>query len=152
MTPSIILANEQQTQQLATALAQIVVPNIIIGLKGDLGAGKTALCRYLIHALGYQGLVKSPTYGLIESYLTPWGHIHHLDLYRLSDPEELMFMGWQDYVDDGALKLIEWPEKAGDYLSQMDVTLDLMLQADDQRRVSCQTKLCEFNDLFAKWQ
>ena len=90
----------------------------IITLTGELGAGKSVLARAIIHAAGFKGRVKSPTYTLVESYaiekpVNAIRRIAHLDLYRLADPEELHYLGFDDVLTDHDLALIEWPERAG---------------------------------------
>jgi tRNA threonylcarbamoyladenosine biosynthesis protein TsaE len=111
---SIFLAEESATLQLASRMAACLPPAgpLVIHLRGDLGTGKTTLTRGMLHALGWQGAVRSPTYGLITEYRTGLGLVLHLDLYRLRDPEELAALGLMDYLSDSALWLIEWPEQA----------------------------------------
>ncbi len=86
---------------------------LIIWLEGDLGAGKTTFARGLIQALGYTGRVKSPTYGLLEHYQLETLQVLHMDLYRISDPGELEFLGVEDLLDERTILLIEWPDKGG---------------------------------------
>jgi len=96
-----------------------------VHLRGDLGAGKTTLVRSLLREMGFAGRVKSPSYGLIESYALPGRQVHHLDLYRLSHGEELAFLGIEELFDGDALILIEWPEKAQGFLPQPDWIVQL---------------------------
>lgn len=125
MQVSIHLASEADTLALGARLAQCLVPGDIVFLRGELGAGKTTLARGLLHALGYQQSIKSPTYTIVEPYQCPGKLVYHFDLYRLSDPEELLDMGFTDYLTRDALILIEWPEKAEILLPSPSVICEL---------------------------
>ncbi len=92
-------------------------------LTGELGAGKSTFARALIKAAGHQGAVPSPTYTLVEPYKLPAGNIYHIDLYRVSDPEELRFLGWSE-LDDG-FRLVEWPDRAPDLVNEADLAVEL---------------------------
>lgn len=125
------LKNEQATLQFAAELAAVLPEaGLTIHLHGDLGAGKTTLVRGLLNALGHQGNVKSPTYTLVEHYQLADKPVFHFDLYRLADPEELLYLGIEDYLTPSALLLIEWPEQAGELLPEPDLTIHLTYQAD----------------------
>lgn len=112
--------SEQQLELFAKNFASVLERPLVIWLKGDLGAGKTAFTRALIHALGYKGRVKSPTYGLLEQYQLSGFQALHLDLYRISDPGELEFLGLEDLMDDQSIVLIEWPDRGGSWLPDAD--------------------------------
>ena len=117
------LSNEQATIAYGQSLARLCDRGLNIYLHGDLGAGKTTLTRALIQALGHDGRVKSPTYGLLEHYDIPGISVLHLDLYRIGDPGELEFLGIEDLIDQQTLLLVEWPERGGDQLPAADLTI-----------------------------
>lgn len=123
--PSCILPDEAATVAVGTKLARAADGHGVIALRGNLGSGKTTLCRGLIRALGHAGAVKSPTYTLVEPYDLGATRVLHYDLYRLSDPEEVEFLGMRDFLDGRTLTLVEWPEKASGFLPPADLELSL---------------------------
>lgn len=105
---------------LGAELAAALRPPAVVALDGPLGAGKTTLVRGWLRALGHTGPVRSPTYTLLETYVLEGVRVHHLDLYRLTDPEELELIGVRDLAADDALWLIEWPQRGGGRLPPID--------------------------------
>ena len=97
----------------------------VITLKGDLGTGKTTLVRGALQACGIHSGVRSPTYTLIEHYPLEKFSVAHFDLYRLSDAEELEFLGYRDYLESNTLCLIEWPERAEGYLQDIGLEIGI---------------------------
>jgi tRNA threonylcarbamoyladenosine biosynthesis protein TsaE len=122
---SCVLRDEEATVAAGARLAHAADGHGVIALRGNLGSGKTTLCRGLIRALGHTGAVKSPTYTLVEPYELGPARVLHYDLYRLSDPEEVEFLGMRDFLDGRTLTLIEWPEKALGFLPPPDLELSL---------------------------
>jgi len=124
----ILLEDEQKMQvfgeKIAQVIGQINAPLLIL-LNGDLGAGKTTLSRGILNGLGHRGSVKSPTYTLVEPYDLEIGKVFHFDLYRLVDPEELYDIGFNDYLTESQLCMIEWPDKGGSLLPKADISLQI---------------------------
>lgn len=128
------LADESGTEHAGACLAQALPTcGAVIYLEGDLGAGKTTLCRGLIRALGHQGAVKSPTYTLVEPYEFFEFPLYHFDLYRLSHPEEVEFLGVDDYFKAPAVCLIEWPDRGKGFLPAADIRFVLADEGDGRR-------------------
>ena len=124
----ILLEDEQKMQvfgeKIAQVIGQINAPLLIL-LNGDLGAGKTTLSRGILNGLGHRGSVKSPTYTLVEPYDLEVGKVFHFDLYRLVDPEELYDIGFNDYLSESQLCMIEWPDKGGSLLPKADISMQI---------------------------
>lgn len=126
------LASETETLAFGARLYKAMEEGGLVYLHGPLGAGKTTLARGCLRAAGYSGVVKSPTYTLVEEYALDGRKLYHFDLYRLSDPEELEFLGMRDYLTEGALCLIEWPEKGSGYLPAADLDIVMEVRAKDR--------------------
>lgn len=132
------MPDEAATLNFASVLAKVIQPNLTIYLHGDLGAGKTTLVRGLLHALGHEGKVKSPTYTLVEPYLIKSNDIfrldqsalnlYHFDLYRFNDDEEWESAGFRDYFNAESVCIIEWPEKAQNVLPTPDLNITLSIK------------------------
>jgi tRNA threonylcarbamoyladenosine biosynthesis protein TsaE len=118
------VADEAAVQKLAGGFARVLQPPAVIYLRGDLGAGKTTFARAYVHALGFTGYVKSPSYGLLETYRAGGQVVLHLDLYRIEDPEELEYLAIRDLFDDQSVLLVEWPDRGGQHLPAPDLVLD----------------------------
>ncbi len=133
------LNTEAATEQFGADLVNVLEGSGVVFLKGDLGAGKTTLCRGVLRALGYAGAVKSPTFTLVEPYELPVHRVYHFDLYRLSDPEELDYLGVDEYFTSQALCLIEWSEKGLGRLPKPDLEIEMRVIGDTSRRLFVQS-------------
>mgnify|MGYP000569011928 FL=1 len=123
----LVVNNLSETKALARNLAECcssLQSTLVIYLIGELGVGKTALAQGFIQYFGFER-VKSPTYSLVESYQNEVINIHHMDCYRLSDPEELEYIGIREYLLPGHLQLIEWPELGKGVIAEADISITL---------------------------
>ena len=110
----------------------------VIYLLGDLGAGKTTLTRGFLRGFGFHGAVKSPTYTLVEPYEFSLCKIYHFDLYRLTDPAEVQYLGIDDYFQQQNICLLEWAERGRDLIPAPDLSISLR-GTGTGREISCQT-------------
>ncbi len=117
------LADEAAMEGLGRRLASLLRPGLVIALHGPLGAGKTTLVRGVLRGLGYCGIVRSPTYALVETYDLVDCRLCHFDLYRLGDPEELETIGLRDFLDEAAILFIEWPGQGRGFLPPADLEI-----------------------------
>jgi tRNA threonylcarbamoyladenosine biosynthesis protein TsaE len=129
------LAGPGDTDRLARAVAGSLLElsregPICVALEGELGAGKTSWVRAMLQGLGYPGRVVSPTYTLLEQYRLGDFTVLHLDLYRLSDPGELEFLGLQDLLAPGTVICAEWPERGRGVLPDADLKLQFLYRGE----------------------
>lgn len=117
-----VAATEDLGRRLAAALP-LNTSGWMILLEGDLGSGKSTLARALLNGLGFDGIVPSPTYTLVEPYDIHGRVVYHVDLYRISGESELPFLGWTDLTH--GLMLIEWPERVPALRDEADVSIRL---------------------------
>ena len=122
----VMLPDEAATRAFAAIVARALpasVGGLTLLLEGDLGTGKSTFARALITALGHAGPVPSPTYTLVEPYDVPSGKIYHVDLYRVSEEEELRYLGWNEL--DSGFRIVEWPDRAPAIAAEADLALTL---------------------------
>ncbi len=131
------LHTESDTLELGAEIADLLRErfqgNACVWLQGDLGAGKTTLCRGILRAFGYEGAVKSPTYTLLEPYEVNGYRISHLDLYRVARADELTFVGLDDLLAEPGIRLVEWPERGADVLPPADISVTLVVTGDHRQ-------------------
>lgn len=118
-----ILHSAEETEQFGALLFKILPKKSLVFLLGDLGAGKTTLVRGFMRQAGHKGTVKSPTYNIVEEYKIKQRLFFHFDLYRLVDPEELEWIGIEDYLQENSICFIEWPGNGEGYLATPDVVI-----------------------------
>jgi len=136
-TRSLAWADEAACASSAAAIAsRPAVRDAYIELHGTLGAGKTTFVRHLLHALGVEGRVKSPTYAVMEPYELPEFNAWHFDFYRFDDPQEWEDAGFRDLFAAPGLKLAEWPEKANGLLPRPDLRIAIAIAGEHERQAS----------------
>ena len=113
----LITNSPEQTEQVGATLAQRLGPGAVIAYCGDLGAGKTAFTRGLARGLGIREPVTSPTYTIVNEYLSGRLPLFHFDMYRLSCADDLFDIGWEDYLERGGVCAVEWSENVAEAMT-----------------------------------
>ena len=131
----IITHSPEQTEAVGEALAKILTPGAVLAYRGDLGAGKTAFTRGLARGLGSTEQVTSPTYTIVNEYLSGRMPLFHFDMYRLSCADELFDIGWDDYLDRGGVCAVEWSENVADALED-PIIVNIEKLGEDSRRIT----------------
>ena len=124
--------NPEETEAIGYKLAMQLRPGDVIAFYGDLGAGKTAFTRCLAKGLGIDEAVTSPTYTIVNEYLTGRMPLLHFDMYRLGSSDELFDIGWEDYLTRGGICAVEWSENVEDALE--DAIIVSIHRVSDQER------------------
>ena len=124
-----------ETEAIGAALGKILQPGTVIAYRGDLGAGKTAFTRGLAKGLGCTDMVTSPTYTIVNEYLSGRIPLFHFDMYRLASSDDLWDIGWEDYLERGGVCAVEWSENVADALEgAINVTIEKT--GEENRRIT----------------
>ncbi len=124
-----------QTEAVGEALAKVLQPGTVIAYRGDLGAGKTAFTRGLARGLGCDDMVTSPTYTIVNEYLSGRLPLFHFDMYRLRSAEDLWDIGWEDYLDRGGVCAVEWSENVEEALESF-LLVNIEKTGEETRRIT----------------
>ena len=124
-----------ETERVGEILAEILMPGAVIAYRGDLGAGKTAFTRGLARGLGATEQVTSPTYTIVNEYLSGRMPLFHFDMYRLGSADELFDIGWDDYLERGGVCAVEWSENVEDALED-PIIVNIEKLGEDARRIT----------------
>ena len=134
---TVITKSPEQTELLGKKLAELLRPGDVIAYYGDLGAGKTAFTRGLAAGLSIREAVTSPTYTIVNEYLSGRMPLFHFDMYRLSSSEELFDIGWEDYLARGGVCAVEWSENVADALTDaISITIEKDPAQLDWRKIT----------------
>lgn len=132
----------EETRKIASEFAKNLLPGTILTLDGDLGAGKTAFTGGLAKGLGIESCVTSPTFTIVNEYRT--GHIplFHFDVYRLESMDDLYDIGWEDYIAQGGICVVEWADIVRDELDlpYYEIRIKKLAENEDARQISIEYK------------
>lgn len=124
-----------EMEALGWAAAARVGPGAVIGLVGGLGAGKTHWTKGFVAGMGSVMEVTSPTFGLVHEYVSERGTVFHFDFYRLGSAEELLALGWDEYVDAGEVIVAEWADRFPELMPEQTVWMEFRICEDGGRVV-----------------
>ena len=130
-----ITNSPEETEAVAEALGKTLTPGAVLAYAGDLGAGKTAFTRGLARGLGADEQVTSPTYTIVNEYLSGRIPLFHFDMYRLSSEEDLWDIGWEDYLDRGGVCAVEWSERVADAMADA-IQIRIEKLGENTRRIT----------------
>jgi len=130
-----ITNSPRQTEAVGEALAKVLTPGTVLAYEGDLGAGKTAFTRGLARGLGAAEPVTSPTYTIVNEYLSGRMPLFHFDMYRLGSAEELWDIGWEDYLERGGVCAVEWSENVAEAMENA-IRIRIEKTGDESRRIT----------------
>ena len=130
-----ITHSPEETEVIGARLAEQLIPGAVIAYRGDLGAGKTAFTRGLARGLGCNEQVVSPTYTIVNEYLSGRMPLFHFDMYRLYSADDLFDIGWEDYLERGGVCAVEWSENVMEALED-PITVTIEKLGEDARRIT----------------
>ena len=130
-----ITHSPEETELLGERLGRLLAPGTVIAYLGDLGAGKTAFTRGIARGIGAEGPVTSPTYTIVNEYLSGRIPLFHFDMYRLHSADDLFDIGWEDYLERGGVCAVEWSENVADAL-ESPLTVRIEKLGDTSRRIT----------------
>ena len=128
-----ISRSEAQTEAVGEQFAKNLADGTVVAMYGDLGAGKTALTRGIARGLGIEDNVTSPTYTIVNEYLSGRMPLFHFDMYRLTSSDDLWDIGWEDYLDRGGVCAVEWSEQVAEAMPPETVYVTISRRPEDDR-------------------
>ena len=130
-----ITNSPEQTEAVGAALGAVVTAGTVLAYTGDLGAGKTAFTRGLAKGLGCADRVTSPTYTIVNEYLSGRLPLFHFDMYRLESADDLFDIGWEDYLERGGVCAVEWSENVAEAMTGA-VRVNIEKTGENSRKIT----------------
>ena len=130
-----LTTSPEETEKIGAALGKILTAGTVLAYEGDLGAGKTAFTRGLARGLGCADTVTSPTYTIVNEYLSGRLPLFHFDMYRLRSSDDLFDIGWEDYLERGGICAVEWSENVADAMTDA-IRIRIEKTGDESRKIT----------------
>lgn len=134
----LIMDDMGELPRVASEILQAAGDIRVLVFRGEIGAGKTTLIKQICLQLGVTEAVVSPTFGLVNSYQSSTGPVHHFDWYRIKHEEEAIEIGWEEYLDSGEWLLVEWPEKIENLMPDELMDIHIEVLSDGKRMLDIQ--------------
>ncbi len=144
----IVISDLDELSVFAKSLSQVVRPGLTINLVGEIGAGKTALTKLLLHHLGVTDVIKSPTYTIVNQYDVDKFRVYHADVYRIVDEDELYNIGFEDYFSRKTAMIVEWGDMYRDYIKELSFDyMEIEIKVDEmlKRHITITSDNCDIN-------
>lgn len=130
-----ILSSEQDTEKFGMELGRNAKPGTVIALTGDLGTGKTTLTKAIARGLGVSEMITSPTFTIVREYRSGRLPLYHFDVYRIADPDEMMELGYEEYLYGNGVCVIEWADLIGELLPEDALRIDIAYGSREGERI-----------------
>jgi len=129
------VTSENETMAFAQQLAMDLQPGTVLGLVGDLGAGKTHFVKGLARGLGSDAAISSPTFTLVHEYESGSCPLYHFDFYRVDQLEEIVAIGWEEYLDETGIIVVEWADRFPELMPQETQWWQIEILDENTRRI-----------------
>ena len=131
----ITIRSEEETRAFGSKLAEKAKPGMVIALIGDLGTGKTTLTKSIAAALGIRGHITSPTFNIVKEYKTGRLPLYHFDVYRITDPDEMYELGYEEYFYGDGVCVIEWADLIEELLPEHTIRIEIRYGENEGERI-----------------
>lgn len=131
----IVIQNELDTKRFGIELAQKLKPGDIVALIGDLGTGKTTLTKSIAEGLGITEMITSPTFAIVQEYMSGRIPLYHFDVYRLNSEEEMYELGYEEYFFGKGVCIVEWADKILELIPQDSIIISIEYGTNEEQRI-----------------